>query len=329
MKKIAFSGIQPSGDLTIGNYLGALKNFSKLSEEYHGLYCIVDLHAITLRQSPKDLRDRTLKTLSLYLASGLDPEEDTLFIQSHVPEHAELSWVLGCNSYMGELSRMTQYKDKSQRLGESIPVGLFYYPVLMAADILLYQTDIVPVGDDQKQHLELARDLAIRFNNSYSETFKVPDGYFNKVGGKIYDLQNPTNTMSKSSKNTTGVIFLLDDESTIRKKISRAVTDNVGEINYSDEQPGIKNLINIYALMNDISIEDSMKTFKGLSYKELKNGVSDSVVNVLRPIQERFNEFYNDKEKLKTIYTESANRARYMASKTMSKVYRKVGFIKR
>ncbi len=329
MKKRAFSGIQPSGDLTIGNYLGAMKNFSKLSGEYEGLYCVVDEHAITVRQEPKQLRESTLKNLSLYLASGLDPAKDTLFIQSHVPEHAELAWVLGCNSYMGELSRMTQYKDKSQKLGESIPVGLFYYPILMASDILLYQTDIVPIGDDQKQHLEIARDIAIRFNNAYSPTFKVPEGYFNKSCGKIYDLQNPTKKMSKSEENVNGTIFLLDDEKTIRKKISRAVTDSVGIINYADDQPGVKNLINIYALMKDIKIDESISTFKGMNYRDLKEGVADSVVDVLIPLQERFYEFYNDKNRLEVIYKEGANRARYMANKTLSKVYRKVGFISR
>ncbi len=329
MKKRAFSGIQPSGDLTIGNYLGAMKNFSKLSEEYEGLYCVVDQHAITVRQQPKLLRESTLKNLSLYLASGLNPQKDTLFIQSHVPEHAELAWVLGCNSYMGELSRMTQYKDKSQKLGESIPVGLFYYPILMASDILLYQTDIVPIGDDQKQHLEIARDIAIRFNNAYSPTFKVPEGYFNKVGAKIYDLQNPTKKMSKSEENINGIIFLLDDEKTIRRKISRAVTDSVGIINYSDEQAGVKNLLNIYALMKDITIDESVSTFKGMNYKDLKEGVADSVIDVLIPLQERFYEFYNDKERLEGIYKEGADRARTIANKTLSKVYRKVGFIKR
>ncbi len=329
MKKRAFSGIQPSGELTIGNYLGALKNFSKLSEEYEGLYCVVDQHAITVKQEPKLLRESTLKNLSLYLASGLDPEKDTLFIQSHVPEHAELAWVLGCNSYMGELSRMTQYKDKSQKHGESIPVGLFYYPILMASDILLYQTDIVPIGDDQKQHLELARDIAIRFNNAYSPTFKVPEGYFNKIGAKIYDLQNPTKKMSKSEENINGIIFLLDDEKTIRRKISRAVTDSVGVVNYCDEQPGVKNLLNIYALMKDVPLDESLKAFKGMNYKDLKEGVADSVIDVLVPLQERFYEFYNDKDRLEAIYTEGAKRARYMANKTLSKVYRKVGFIKR
>ncbi len=329
MKKRVFSGIQPSGDLTIGNYLGALKNFSKLSTDYDCLYCVVDQHSITVRQEPKILRARTLKNLSLYLASGLDPEKDVLFIQSHVPEHSELAWVLGCNTYMGELSRMTQYKDKSQKMGNSIPTGLFNYPVLMASDILLYQTDLVPIGDDQKQHLELARDIAIRFNNSYSETFKVPEGYFNKDGARIYDLQKPTKKMSKSAENESGIIFLLDDEKVIRKKISRAVTDSFGIIEYRDEQPGVKNLINIYALMKDIPVEEAINHFKGLSYKDLKEGVADSVVDVIIPLQERFFEYYNDKEKLEKIYRDGADKARYMARKTLSKVYRKVGFIAR
>ncbi|MDU7886836.1 MAG: tryptophan--tRNA ligase, partial [Clostridium perfringens] len=244
-KKIIFSGIKPSGDLTLGNYLGAIKNWTKLQEEYDCYFCVVDLHAITVKQLPADLRRRTLEVLAIYIASGINPEENTLFIQSHVPAHSEASWLLTCNSYMGELSRMTQYKDKSKKMGDSIGAGLFNYPVLMAADILLYNADLVPVGKDQMQHLELARDIGTRFNNSYSKTFTIPEGYVPKEGAKIMDLQDPSKKMSKSDANPNGFILIMDEPNVIRKKISRAVTDSIGVVNYTDEQPGVKNLINI------------------------------------------------------------------------------------
>ena len=244
-KKIIFSGIQPSGNLTLGNYLGALKNWVKLQNEYDCFFCVVDLHAITVKQVPTDLRKRTLEVLAIYIACGIDPNKNTLFIQSHVPAHSEGAWLLTCNTYMGELSRMTQFKDKSKKHGDSIPAGLFTYPVLMAADILLYNTDLVPVGIDQKQHLELARDLATRFNNAYSPTFKVPDPYIPPVGAKVMSLQDPTKKMSKSDDNPNSYILIMDPPEVIRKKISRAVTDSIGVINYTDEQPGVKNLLDI------------------------------------------------------------------------------------
>ncbi|MCG4586248.1 tryptophan--tRNA ligase, partial [Anaerosalibacter bizertensis] len=245
-KKTVFSGVQPSGALTIGNYIGSIRNWIDLQDDYNCFYSIVDLHAITVPQVPKDLRKNTLDLLALYLASGLDPEKSTIFIQSHVSAHTELTWVLNTMSYMGQLSRMTQFKEKSKRSEENLNAGLFTYPVLMASDILLYQTDLVPVGEDQKQHLELARDLAERFNNRYSETFKVPDPLIKKVGARIMSFQNPESKMSKSDDNENGYILLLDSPDIINRKIKRAVTDSLGQVKYSDEQPGVKNLINIY-----------------------------------------------------------------------------------
>lgn len=258
-KKIIFSGIQPSGNLTLGNYLGALKNWVKLQDEYDCYYCVVDLHAITVRQEPKDLRRRTLEVLAIYIASGIDPDKNTIFIQSHVPTHCEAGWLLNCNTYIGELFRMTQYKDKSQRYGESVSAGLLTYPVLMAADILLYNTDLVPVGKDQKQHLEITRDLAQRFNNLYSPTFKIPEPYIPEAGAKIMDLQDPTKKMSKSSDNENSYILIMDPPDAIRRKISRCVTDSLGIVKYTDEQPGIKNLMTILSTITGMTMEELEK----------------------------------------------------------------------
>ncbi|CDF57633.1 tryptophan--tRNA ligase [Thermobrachium celere] len=326
-KKVLFSGIKPSGELTLGNYLGAIKNWVKLQDEYESYFCVVDLHAITVRQEPKDLRARTLQILATYIASGIDPDKCTLFIQSHVPAHSEAQWLLNCFTYMGELSRMTQYKDKSQKLGESISAGLFNYPVLMAADILLYNTDLVPVGKDQKQHLELARDIAIRFNNLYSPTFKVPEAYIPEAGAKIMDLQNPEKKMSKSEDNPNGYILINDSPDVIRKKISRAVTDSIGVVNYSDEQPGIKNLINIIAAITGRKPEDIVKDYEGQGYAKLKQDVAEIVVEELRPIQERINQIMSDKAYLESIYRKGAEKANYVANKTLRKMQRKIGFI--
>lgn len=327
MKPIIFSGIQPSGDLTIGNYLGALNNWRKLQDSYHSYYCIVDMHAITLRQDPQILRKRTLQNLAIYLASGLSPEKNTFFIQSHVKEHAELAWILACNSYMGEMNRMTQFKDKSSKLGESIPVGLFTYPLLMAADILLYQAELVPVGDDQSQHVELTRDLAIRFNNYYGKTFVVPKTFVSEFGSRIYDLQNPLSKMSKSEENSAGVLFLLDDEKTLRKKISRSVTDSLGVIAYHDEQPGVKNLLNIYALLRGETIEQSLQHFNGAGYKILKDDVTAAVLDTLLPLQKQVKEYMDDPHSLMKIYREGAERAREVAAKTLKDVKEKIGFV--
>ena len=327
MKPRIFSGVQPSGDLTIGNYLGALLNWKKLQEDHDAIYCIVDLHAITVRQDPKLLRERTLRNLALYIASGVDPEKNTFFIQSHVKEHAELAWILTCNSYLGELSRMTQFKDKSKSLGESIPAGIYTYPVLMAADILLYQTDLVPVGDDQSQHVELTRDLANRFNNHYGETFKVPKTYLSSFGSRIYDLQNPTSKMSKSEENAAGILFLMDEPNVLKKKIKRSVTDNLGAINYSDEQPGVKNLLNIYALFEGKTIEEILPEFEGQGYKVLKEKVTDATLSHLEPLQAEVNRLMNDKAELERIYTKGAERARSIASATLDNVKKKIGLV--
>ncbi|KGM98127.1 tryptophanyl-tRNA synthetase [Clostridium novyi A str. 4552] len=328
-KKVIFSGIQPSGDLTLGNYLGALKNWVKLQDKYDCYYCIVDMHAITVRQEPKDLRRRTLELLSIYIAAGIDPEKNTLFIQSHVPAHAECSWILNCNSYMGELSRMTQYKDKSQKYGNNIGVGLFTYPVLMASDILLYQADLVPVGRDQKQHLELTRDLAERFNNSYSPTFKVPEPYIPEAGAKIMDLQEPNKKMSKSSDNPNSYILIMDPPEVIRKKISRAVTDSLGTVKYSDDQPGVKNLITILSAITGKNTEEIEKHYEGQGYAQFKKDVAEAIVGELTPIQEKVKELVSNKEYLESIFKKGAEKANYIANKTLRKMQKKVGFIPR
>lgn len=326
-KKVVFSGVQPSGSLTIGNYIGAIRNWVALQDEYDCYYCIVDLHSITVPQEPKDLRKNTLELLAVYLACGLDPEKCTLFIQSHVSAHAELCWVLNTMSYMGQLSRMTQYKEKSQRAGENVNAGLFTYPVLMAADILLYQADLVPVGEDQKQHLELARDLAERFNNRYSPTFKVPEPLIKKEGARIMSLQNPQKKMSKSDDNENGYILILDKPDDIRRKVKRAVTDSIGVVRYSDEQPGIKNLIEIYSAFSKDSIEDIEKRYEGLGYGKFKEDLAEVIIEGLKPIQEKFDSYMKNKDYLESVYKQGAEKARYISSKTLRKVYRKIGFI--
>lgn len=328
-KKVIFSGIQPSGQLTLGNYLGAIKNWVKLQDEYDCYFCIVDLHAITVRQEPKDLRHRTLELLAIYLAAGIDPEKNTMFIQSHVPAHSEAGWLLNCYTYVGELGRMTQYKDKSQRYGESIAAGLMNYPVLMAADILLYNTDLVPVGIDQKQHLELARNIAERFNNAYSPTFKVPDPYIPEVGAKIMSLQEPTKKMSKSDDNPNGYIFIMDPPEVIRKKISRAVTDNVGVVKYSDEQPGVKNLMTIMTSLTGMTVEEIESKYEGMGYAQFKSDVAEAIVAELEPIQKKVKELMDDKTKLEGIYKSGAEKANYVANKMLRKMQKKIGFIPR
>lgn len=326
-KKVIFSGIQPSGELTLGNYLGALKNWVKLQDEYDCYYCIVDMHAITVRQEPKDLRRRTLEVLSIYIAAGIDPEKNTLFIQSHVPAHAEAAWLLNCNTHMGELSRMTQFKDKSQRYGNNISAGLFNYPVLMVADILLYQADLVPVGVDQKQHLELTRDVAERFNNTYSETFKIPEPYIPEAGAKIMDLQEPTKKMSKSADNPNSYILIMDPPEVIRKKISRAVTDSLGVVKYSDEQPGVKNLMTILSVIKGKTIEEIEKEYEGQGYAQFKKDVAEAIVEELEPIQKKVKDLTTNKEYLESIYKKGAEKASYVANKTLRKMQKKIGFI--
>ncbi len=327
-KKVLFSGMQPSGRPTLGNYLGAFKNWNSLQEEYDCIYCIADLHAITVRQDPSMLRKYTKELLALYLAAGLDNEKNTIYIQSNVSAHAELAWILNCYSYMGELSRMTQFKDKSQKQGQNIPTGLFNYPVLQAADILLYQTSVVPVGEDQRQHLELARDIAIRFNNIYGDVFTIPEMYIPKVGAKIMGLQNPTKKMSKSdADNENNVIYLLDDLKVIANKIKRSVTDSDNQIIYSDDKPGIKNLLNIYCAITNKSTEQAEKDFNGFGYGAFKEAVSEVVVEEIRPIQEKFNTILSDKAFLENVIKDGAKKADYIANKTLRKVKKKVGFI--
>ena len=287
MKRV-FSGVQPTGNIHIGNYLGALRQFVELQHENQCVYCIVDLHSITVPQDPKELRKHILDVAALYLAVGLDPEKSTVFVQSDVPGHAELSWILTCNSYTGELSRMTQFKDKS-RGSESAPTGLFTYPVLMAADILLYDTDVVPVGNDQKQHIELCRDIAIRINNKYGKTFVVPEGRFLKEGARIMSLDDPSSKMSKSAENPLSRISLLDDEKTIKKAIMRATTDSEGAIYYDlENKPGISNLLNIYSSFSGMPVEDIVNRYEGRGYGDFKKDLVEVTVDALRPIRERF-----------------------------------------
>ena len=329
-KKRIFSGVQPSGKLTLGNYLGAIRNFGMLQDEYECLYCVVDLHAITVRQNPADLRRQTLEVLAQYLACGLDPQKSTLFIQSHVPAHAELAWVLNCYSMFGELSRMTQFKDKSAKHADNVNAGLFDYPVLMAADILLYQTDMVPVGVDQLQHIELTRNIAQRFNGIYSDTFVMPEPCIPKTGAKIMSLQDPTRKMSKSDENANGFILLMDKPEDIMRKFKRAVTDSDASIRMDwENKPGVSNMLQIYALATGQTVEQAQEAFAGKGYAEFKPAVGEAVVELLRPIREKTEDLLKNKDYLEQVYTEGAQRASYMARKTLDKVYRKVGFIKR
>ncbi len=323
MKKRIFSGAQPTGQLHIGNYLGALKNWVALQDEYESFYCIVNLHAITLPQDPKTLRQKTRDLARIYLAAGVDPTRSTVFIQSDVPEHAELTWILSCISRMGELERMTQFKDKGKGNRERAGVGLFTYPVLMAADILLYQTDLVPVGQDQKQHLELTRDLAERFNRDFGETFKVPEPYIPKAGANMKSLQDPAKKMSKSDENLNGSIFLLDDADTITKKIKRAVTDSGTDITFDDERPAIKNLLTIYQLLTGKSNGECEQHFEGKGYGHFKTELAETVVEFLRPFQDRVNQY--DDEALDAILKPGADKARSIARETLADVYRKMG----
>ncbi|MDD4422978.1 MAG: tryptophan--tRNA ligase, partial [Eubacteriales bacterium] len=320
-KQTIFSGIQPSGQLCIGNYLGALLNWTKLQDDYNCLYCIVDMHAITVRQNPAELRRRSLDTLALYLAVGLEPEKNIMFIQSHVPAHAELAWVLGCYSMFGELSRMTQFKEKSVSNADNINAGLFTYPVLMAADILLYQADLVPVGQDQKQHIEITRDIATRFNSVYGDTFKTPEPFIPKEGAKIMSLTEPTKKMSKSDL-SGGSIFLLDDRDTIIRKVKRAVTDSGSEVRYAEGKDGINNLLTIYSCFTGKTIAESEKEFGGVGYGDFKLAVGEATADALARIQSDFKQYLSDKEQLNGILKESSERAAYLARKTLSKDYR-------
>lgn len=325
-KKILFSGMQATGSLTLGNYLGALKNWLSLSDEYECFYSVVDLHSITVRQEPSELRKRARDLLTLYIAAGLDPKKNCIYYQSHVSGHAELSWILNCYTYMGELNRMTQYKDKASRHADNINAGLFTYPVLMAADILLFQADVVPVGKDQLQHLELTRDIAQRFNSIYGDVFKIPEPYIGKTGARIMSLQDPLRKMSKSDENPNASVFLMDEPDAIMRKFKRAVTDSEACICYRDEQPGIRNLLDIYCTCTDKTIEEAVKEFEGKGYGELKVAVGEAVIDVLKPIRSEFDRLSKDKAYIDSIIKENAEKAGYFANKTLRKVKKKVGF---
>ncbi len=326
-KKIIFSGIQPSGLLTIGNYIGAIGNWLKLQEEHNCIFCVVDMHAITVRQIPAELRNRSISFMAQYLACGIDPTKSIMFYQSHVHEHAELAWVLNCNASIGELSRMTQFKDKSRKHEDNINMGLMDYPVLMASDILLYQTGLVPVGIDQKQHVELARDIAIRFNGRYGDTFVVPEPYIATSGAKVFSLQEPTAKMSKSDPNENATVSVIDEPDAIMRKFKRAVTDSDNKIIMSPEKPGISNLLTIYSAMTDKTIDDAVAEFDGVGYGDFKLRVGESVVEKLRPIREKYNDLLKNKDYLTQVTKEGAEKASYLARKTLSKVYRKIGFV--
>jgi tryptophanyl-tRNA synthetase len=325
-KKVVFSGVQPSGVLTIGNYLGAIKNFAVFSEEYHCYYCVVDEHAITVRQVPADLRRRTYETLALYIACGLDPEKNTLFVQSHVSAHAELGWILDCYTMFGELSRMTQFKDKSAKNADNINAGLFTYPTLMAADILLYQSELVPVGVDQKQHLELTRDVAARFNGLYGDVFQVPEPYIGKKGAKILSLQEPEKKMSKSDPNTKAFISLTDPDDVIAKKIKSAVTDSEATVRYAENKPGVNNLMTLYSCCTGKDYDAIEAEFAGRGYGDFKAAVAEAVVEELRPVRNEHERILGDKAYIEKCAREGAEKAEALARRTLRKVMKKVGF---
>ena len=323
--KVLYSGMQATGNLTLGNYLGALKNWVSLADEYECYYGVMDLHSLTVRQDPAEFRKRARALLTLYIAAGIDPEKNCLYLQSSVPAHAELAWILDCFTYMGELSRMTQFKDKSAKHADNVNAGLFTYPVLMAADILLYQTDVVPVGQDQLQHLEITRDIAQRFNSIYGDVFTIPEPYIGKVGAKIMSLQDPSKKMSKSDENPNASIYLMDDPDTIRRKCKRAITDSEATIAYRDEQPGLKNLFDIYCTCTGKTSEEAVAEFQGQGYGQLKEAVGAAVVSILKPMQDRMAEIAADKSYLDKVIKENAERAYYSANKTLRKVKKKIG----
>lgn len=328
-KKILYSGMQATGNLTLGNYLGALKNWITLSDEYECYYGVMDLHSLTVRQNPAEFRKRARSLYTLYVAAGLDPEKNCIYFQSHVSTHSELSWLLSCFTYMGELNRMTQFKDKAAKHADNINAGLFTYPVLMAADILLYQANVVPVGVDQMQHLEITRDIATRFNNIYGDVFTIPEGYVGEKGAKIMSLQDPTKKMSKSDENINGSVYLLDDPDTVIRKFKRAVTDSDNEIRYADEKPGIKNLINIYSATTGKSSEEVEREFDGKGYGEFKMAVGESVVSVLKPLQERMKELTEDKTYIDSMIKQNDEKAFHTSVKTLRKVQKKLGLTER
>lgn len=326
-KKILFSGMQATGSLTLGNYLGALSNWIILSESYESYYCVVDLHSITIRQEPKEFAKKSVDLFKLYIAAGLDPVKHCLYFQSHVPAHSQLAWVLNCNTYLGELNRMTQFKDKAKKAGNNLNAGLYTYPVLMAADILLFQADIVPVGQDQKQHIEITRDIALRFNSLYGDVFTVPEAYFGTSGARIMSLQDPSKKMSKSDDNPNASVYLTDDKDTIIKKFKKAVTDSLGLVRYSQEQPGVSNLIEIYSACTKKTKEETVKEFEGCGYGKLKTAVGEVVADSLLPLQKRFQELSGEEERLKSLMKENAQKADALAGDTMKRVYAAMGFV--
>src|SRR5699024_4810435 len=328
-KKMLFSGMQATGTLTLGNYLGALNNWVSLSDEYECFYSVVDMHSITVRQNPAELRKRARNLLTLYIAAGLDPEKNCIYYQSHVSAHAELAWILNCFTYMGELNRMTQFKYKAAKHADNINAGLFTYPVLMAADILLFQSDVVPVGVDQMQHLEITRDIAMRFNNIYGDVFTIPEAYIGKVGAKIQSLQDPSKKMSKSDENANASIYLTDDPDTIIRKFKRAVTDSEACIRYCAKQRGIKNLINIYSACTGKTPDEIVAEFDGKDYGEFKRAVGEPVASILKPIQDKQADLLKNKDYVDNIIKTNAEKANYVAMKTLRKVQKKVGFPER
>lgn len=326
-KKIIFSGIQPSGTPTLGNYVGAFKNWVRLQDEYDCYYCAVDMHAITIRQDEAAFKRACLDMMAIFLAAGLDPEKSILYLQSHVPAHAELAWILNCYTYLGELNRMTQFKDKSAKNTDNLNAGLYTYPVLMAADILLYGAHLVPIGADQKQHLELTRDVAMRFNNLYGDVFVVPEPYIGKVGARVMSLTEPENKMSKSDENPKAYISLLDEPSVIMKKFKSAVTDSMARIQFCEEQPGVSNLLSIYSAVTDKSIEEAQNAFSGKGYGDLKVAVADAVIAELTPFQAAYKRYRADQAYLNEVMKIGAEKASRNAQRILRKVYKKVGFV--
>ncbi|MCR5451403.1 MAG: tryptophan--tRNA ligase [Lachnospiraceae bacterium] len=326
-KKVLYSGMQATNTLTLGNYLGALKNWVKLHEEYECIFGVMDLHSLTVRQEPATFRKNARSLYALYTAAGLDPKENCVYFQSHVSAHAQLSWILSCFTYMGELSRMTQYKDKAAKHEDNVNAGLFTYPVLMAADILLYQSDVVPVGVDQKQHLEIARDIAGRFNNIYGDVFTIPEAYFGTTGAKVMSLADPTKKMSKSDENANATVLLLDDRDTIIRKFKRAVTDSDTRVYYSEDKPGVSNLMEIYSAVTGSSFDEIENEFEGKGYGDFKLAVGEAVADELAPLQKRYDELMKDKTYIDECIKENDDKARYMANKTLFKVHHKVGLV--
>ena len=327
-KKIILSGIQATGTLHLGNYLGAINNWIKMQDEYDCYYMIADLHSLTIRNNPEELRNNTLNLIALYVAAGLDPNKNKIFIQSHVPAHPALSWVLNCYTYMGELNRMTQFKDKSAKHADNINAGLFTYPVLMAADILAYNADLVPVGDDQRQHLEITRNIAERFNSIYGETFKIPEAYIPKIGARIMGLQNPTKKMSKSAPDINDKILLTDEPDVIRKKVKKAVTDSEGIVRYDEEnKPGISNLMSIYGILKEKSMQDIEQEFQGQNYGTFKSAVAEAIIDRLEPIQKKHKELLANPVEIQKIYEAGDIKAREKTNQLLQEVYKKVGLV--